>query len=253
MINGKIEEYAVSDYSQKSTVADIRRRFEQDNEVERFSNLVTGQTSTMDAPLALELIAESAARVCPQARDLLDVGCGAGNYSLKLLQVLPGLSVTLVDLSQPMLDRALQRVRPQTQGTVRAVCADIRGLDLQPQSYDLITAAAVFHHLRDDGDWVAVFSACYQALRPGGCLWISDLVAHEHPAVQELMWRRYGEYLSGLKGPEYRDGVFAYIDKEDTPRSLTYQVGLLHRVGFQTVEILHKNGPFAAFGGIKAG
>ena len=45
----------------KSSVEQIRQRF--DNEVERFSNLETGQSATMDAPLVLELIT-SAAAVC---------------------------------------------------------------------------------------------------------------------------------------------------------------------------------------------
>src|SRR6478672_6475789 len=94
---------------QKSSVEEIRTRF--DNDVDRFSNLETGQSATIDSPLALELIAEAAAVSTPQATRLLDIGCGAGNYSLKLLARLPQLEVTLVDLSRPMLDRAEQRLR----------------------------------------------------------------------------------------------------------------------------------------------
>src|SRR5438309_11885104 len=73
----------------KSTVDEIRARFDAD--VERFSNLGTGQSATVDAPLALALVAEAAAAVTPHARHVLDVGCGAGNYTLKLLEHLPGL------------------------------------------------------------------------------------------------------------------------------------------------------------------
>ena len=40
-------------------------------------------------------------------------------------------------------------------------------------------------------------------------------------------------------------------EAEDTPRSLTYQLDLLRASGFGAVEVLHKNGPFAAFGAIK--
>ena len=87
----------------------------------------------------------------------------------------------------------------------------------------MILAAAVLHHLRDDAEWDAVFARFHRCLRPGGSVWISDLVQHTHPAVQRMMWRRYGEYLSALKGDgpageAYRDAVFAYIDQEDTPR-----------------------------------
>jgi tRNA (cmo5U34)-methyltransferase len=57
----------------KSTVEEIRRRFDAD--VERFSNLQTGQSATVDAPLAMALIAEAAAATTPHARHVLDAGC----------------------------------------------------------------------------------------------------------------------------------------------------------------------------------
>ncbi len=233
----------------KSTVEQIRQRFDAD--VERFSNLETGQSATIDAPLVLELITRTAAAVNPQARHVLDIGCGAGNYTLKLLQWLPNLDVTLVDLSRPMLERTVERIRPATSGQITPIQSDIRELELAEGQFDIIMAAAVFHHLREDAEWERVFHRCYAALKPGGSLWISDLIEHSTPAVQSLMWQRYGDYLSGLKDESYRDQVFGYIAQEDTPRPLLFQLDLLRRVGFRQVEILHKNSCFAAFGGLK--
>jgi tRNA (cmo5U34)-methyltransferase len=66
------------------------------------------------------------------------------------------------------------------------------------------------------------------------------------------MRRRYGEYLTGLKGEAYRNHVFAYVEKEDTPRPLLFQLDLLRQAGFAQVELLHKNVCFAAFGAVKA-
>src|SRR6202166_826124 len=100
----------------KSTVDEIRQRFDAD--VERFSNLETGQSATVDAPLAMALIAQAAAATTPHARHILDVGCGAGNYTLKLSEHLPNLDVTLIDLSKPMLERATERVRQATAGRI---------------------------------------------------------------------------------------------------------------------------------------
>lgn len=233
----------------KSSVDEIRARF--DGDVDRFSNLETGQSATMDAPISLDLIASCASAVTPNARRVLDIGCGAGNYSLKLLEHLPGLDVALIDLSRPMLDCALQRVSAATVGRVTSTQGDIREIALEG-SFDVILAAAVFHHLRTDDEWRAVFTACHDALAPGGSLWVSDLVSHDNPDVQAVMWSRYGRYLEGLGGSDYRDEVFGYIEREDTPRSLTFQVELLHDVGFARVDILHKNGCFAAFGAVKA-
>jgi tRNA (cmo5U34)-methyltransferase len=231
----------------KSTTDEIRQRF--DNDVERFSQLETGQAATVDAPLAMELVTQAAA--APGATRLLDVGCGAGNYSLKLLQHLPALDVTLVDLSQPMLDRAVERVTAVSSGRVAVRQADIRELELTPSSLDIILAAAVLHHLRDEAQWQAVFSKFYEALAPGGSLWIFDLVESSNPSIQSLMWRRYGDYLSQLQDEAYRDTVFAYIEKEDTPRPLLFQLDLMRAVGFGAVDVLHKTSCFAAFGGIK--
>jgi tRNA (cmo5U34)-methyltransferase len=233
----------------KSSVDDIRRRFDAD--VERFANLETGQSATVDAPLAMALIAEVAVATTPHARYVLDVGCGAGNYTLKLLQHLPGVDVTLVDLSRPMLDRAAQRVRDAGAGPITLIQDDIRNVSLPAASVDIILAAAVLHHLRDESEWRSVFAAFHRALRPGGGVWIFDLVESSIPAVGRLLWKRYGEYLSRLKDDAYRDHVFDYIEKEDTPRPLLFQLDLLREVGFQTVEVLHKNVCFAAFGAVK--
>ncbi len=233
----------------KSTVDEIRQRF--DHDVERFSNLETGQSATIDAPLALELVTQAAAAVTPHARRLLDIGCGAGNYTLKLLGELPDLEVTLVDLSRPMLDRAVERITPRTRGQVETLQGDIRQLHFAPGSLDIVLAAAVLHHLRTEEEWQAVFAQIYAALAPGGSFWVFDLVESDHPAVQALHWRRYGQYLAQLQGEAYRDRVFAYVAREDTPRSLEFQLALMRQVGFRAVEVLHKHGCFAAFGAVK--
>jgi tRNA (cmo5U34)-methyltransferase len=233
----------------KSSVDEIRRRF--DTDVERFSNLETGQSSTVDTPLALDLIVRAAAATTPQATRLLDVGAGAGNYSLKMLEALPGLDVTLVDLSRPMLDRAAARLRDSSARGVTTGQGDVRELPLGESRFDLISAAAVLHHLRTGEEWEAVFASFHRALGPGGSLWIFDLVEHAVPAVQAIMWQRYGEYLTALRDEAYRDHVFAYVEREDTPRPLVVQLDLLRRVGFTDVDVLHKNGCFAAFGAVK--
>ena len=235
----------------KSTVDDIRRRF--DSDVERFSNLDSGQVATIDAPLAMDLITRAAVAATPGMQRVLDIGCGAGNNAIKLRQQLGrDLQIDLVDLSRPMLDRAVERLSAVNGGEVRAIQGDFRQVDLPHGGYDVVLAAAVLHHLRDDADWLAAFQKIFELLAPGGSVWITDMVSHETAGVQAMMWRRYGDYLTSVDGPAYRDRVFAYIDREDSPRAVTYQLDLLRQVGFRHVELLHKNSCFAAFGAIRA-
>lgn len=233
----------------KSTISEIRERF--DNDVERFSNLDTGQLSTIDATISLELITESARRIVPTATQLLDIGCGAGNYTLKMLSKISNLSCTLVDLSKPMLTKAFERVSAQTTGNVEALQGDIREIALPQNHFDIILAGAVLHHLRDDSDWENTFSKIYRLLKPGGCFMISDLIIQDTTVLNDYIWEKYGDYLQALEGPEYRRKVLDYVAKEDSPRSLNYQLDLMKKVGFSQVEILHKNICFAAYGAIK--
>ena len=234
----------------KSSVDEIRRRFDAD--VERFSNLQTGQSATMDAPLILDLISRCAAAVNPEARNLLDVGCGAGNYTLKLMEKIRLTHVTLVDLSQPMLDRAAQRISaadPHIE--VRPIQADIRDVQLEKERFDVVTAAAVLHHLRTDAQWHDVFSRLHAAIVRGGSLWVSDLVDHQNAAIGRVVWQRYADHLEQLNGPEYRDKVIGYVEAEDSPRPLIEQMEILRKVGFRQIDILHANTCFAAYAAIK--
>lgn len=233
----------------KSTVEEIKERF--DNDVERFSNLDTGQLSTIDAKISLELITESAKRIISNAENLLDIGCGGGNYTLMMLTKIPNLNCTLVDLSEPMLDKAFERVSQRTKNNVTILQGDIREVGLKENNYDIILAGAVLHHLRDDKDWESTFEKLFKLLKPGGCLMISDLITQDTELLNEYTWERYGDYLEELSGKEYRQKVLDYVAKEDSPRSMNYQLDLMKQVGFQKVEILHKNMCFGAFGGIK--
>lgn len=234
----------------KSTIQEIEERFDKD--VARFSKLETGQQTTLDAAFNMELITESIVRCSPKLKAVLDIGCGAGNYMVKLAQKVVDIDITLLDLSQPMLDKALERVGEATLGKVNARKGDFRTVDFGTDKYDVIIATAVLHHLRDDVDWETTFKKLFNLLNDGGSVWIFDLVHQTDTILQQYIYHDlYGKYLEQLKDRDYRDHVFAYIEKEDSPRSLMYQLQLLEKVGFKKVDILHKHLCFASFVGFK--
>jgi tRNA (cmo5U34)-methyltransferase len=236
-------------FTTKSTLEEIRTRF--DGDVERFSKLETGQQATIDAPLVLDLVAQSAATHVRTGGRVLDLGCGAGNFTLRVLQECGPLECHLVDLSQAMLDRAQARVQSAEATAVHATQADLRTLDFPAESFDCILAGAVLHHLREEADWTHVFQLLHRWLKPGGRLYVADLAYFDDPAQQAMMWARYGEYLVALGGPDYREKVFAYIEKEDSPRSLAFQLELLRQSGFSAWDVLHRNSVFACYFGTR--
>ncbi|MGV6944327.1 class I SAM-dependent methyltransferase [Sphingobacterium kyonggiense] len=235
----------------KSSIKEIEQRFDAD--VERFSNLESSQANTIDAVLNMELITDGIQRLYPNLENLLDIGCGAGNYAVKtIMKTHNQVNVDLVDLSQPMLDRAKQRVEEVSNGHVQVFKGDFRTVSLDENQYDVIIATAVLHHLRDDADWEKSLKKIYSLLKPGGSLWVFDLVEQNSPALQEFMYKeRYGDFLVELKDKAYQEHVFAYIEKEDSPRPLLFQLKMMEQVGFKDVDILHKNLCFSSFLGFK--
>jgi len=233
----------------KSTLEEIRERFDQD--VERFSSLETGQRAMIDSPLIQELVAKTSARYLHAGDSVLDIGCGAGNFTLRVLQETGGLHCHLADLSQPMLVRAAERLRESRAASVATYQSDMRALTFAENSFDCILAGAVLHHLRDDADWQSAFARFHAWLKPGGRLYVADLCYFDVPDAQEIMWQRYGEYLVSVDGEALRQKVFAYIDREDSPRSLPYQLDLLKATGFSRYDVLHRNSVFACYFGVK--
>lgn len=233
----------------KSSIEEIREKFDQ--AVDLFSNLETGQRTAVDSPVFLELLTEAAKRLAPGAKSVLDIGCGAGNYTLKLLQKLPNLDCFFVDLSGKMLERAKERIEPNTSGSIETLQGDIAVLPLPENRFDIVLSGLALHHLREESDWRSVFGRVYKALKPGGVFLISDMVRQSSEILNDMMLQRYGEYLEEREGPELRRWACSSTENEDTPQSVFFQLRLMHELGFRDVDILHKNILFAALCGVK--
>ncbi len=233
----------------KSTPEAIRHNFDQ--QVERFSNIETGQTTAIDSPLCMELISQSAKLTNPNATHIMDLGCGGGNYAVKVAMLLPHVDCTLVDISSNMVEAARERVSEIISGKVTAIQGDYREVELGENRFDIITAGTTLHHLRDDEEWELVFEKIYRALKPGGSFWINDIVIAETDKINDIM---LSGWLSKLKQQVNEDELEMYINRyetEDTPRTLSYQLELMKKIGFSKTILLHKHFNFTAFGALK--
>jgi tRNA (cmo5U34)-methyltransferase len=215
--------------------------------VERFSDFAAGQNTAIDSALSQALLRDCIVAERPGAGRVLDVGCGAGNFTLRLVERLQLSQIALVDLSRPMLERAVERLSAATQAQLTVLQGDVRDVPLPQGGFDVAVAGAVLHHLRGDDEWAAIFRKLHAALAPGGLLAVYDLVDHDSPGVREVMWAHYRAFLVTTLGEEAARGVFHVLDTEDSPRGLMWQLRLLEQCGFEGIEIVHKHSTFAAF------
>jgi demethylmenaquinone methyltransferase/2-methoxy-6-polyprenyl-1,4-benzoquinol methylase len=106
-------------------------------------------------------------------RDFLDIGCGTGEVSLAILRRAPAARVTGIDLSTPMLERAVAKTRAAGLDA-RAVyqVGDATALAFGDASFDGIVMAFC---LRNVVDHARAFAEMRRVLRPGGTVAILEL------------------------------------------------------------------------------
>jgi len=94
---------------------------------------------------------------------VLDVGAGYGLVSEQVLRAFPRARVTLQDYSEPMFERARQRLS-QYESQLRYVMSDLRNSGWVSQlegPFDLIVSGLAIHNLRDP----SLMRACYGSIR----------------------------------------------------------------------------------------
>ena len=120
-----------------------------------------------------ELQASLAMGFAPASGDLLDIGCGAGNYSVRLARL--GYAVTGVDISNTAIDWAIERAAEQGQAT-RFVCGDgITLADFEDDRFDFAFDGQ-FLHCIIGRDRERFLKSVHRVLRPGGFLMVRSIV-----------------------------------------------------------------------------
>jgi tRNA (cmo5U34)-methyltransferase len=108
---------------------------------------------------------------------VLDVGGGYGVVTEEVLRAYPQARVTLQDYSQPMLDRAPERLAGYSE-RVRYAVGDLRDPAWTQgvgAPFDLAVSAIAIHNLRDRGQIAGCYRAIATVLNPGGAFLDYDL------------------------------------------------------------------------------
>lgn len=106
----------------------------------------------------------------PQAGEfVLDVGCGTGNFSLKLAQL--GAIVTGIDISEEMLAIAREKAL-EDKVAVTFKKMDVYNLDFPDSSFSAVFSMAAFEFIHEPQQ---AFAECMRVLKPGGKLLIGTI------------------------------------------------------------------------------
>jgi len=193
-------------------------------------------------------IAASLASAVPAASPrILDLGAGTGLFSSLLLQRYPEADLTLIDISEKMLDTARERLAAYP--NVRYAVGDYTHFKSQ-QPFDIIISALSIHHLSDE-EKRDLYANSYMNLSTGGLFVNADQVIGHSPYIDALYkddWQAKIE-ASGLTREEL-DAAYERT-KLDRMAGLEEQLHWLKEAGFAEVDCVYKYFNFVVMFGKK--
>jgi tRNA (cmo5U34)-methyltransferase len=152
-------------------------------------------------------VSVSVASVDKENPDILDIGAGTGLLSEFLMERYPKASLTLIDLSEKMLDIAKDRFRSNS--NVKYIIGDYSRYDFV-EKYDLVVSALSIHHLKNE-EKKKFYKKSYSMLKQSGIFVNADLESGETPYIENLNKTTWKQYIQSSDLPEKE--IFAGFER----------------------------------------
>lgn len=182
-----------------------------------------------------------------QTPKVLDLGAGTGLFSSLVLQKYPEAEVTLMDISDQMLERAKNRLSEYAY--IQYVLEDYTNYEA-PDTYDVIISALSIHHLTDT-EKQRLYQNSFRNLKAGGVFVNADQVLGHTPFIDEkykLDWRAKVESSDLTEAEKTSAYERTKLDKMTT---LSAQLDMLGESGFSEVDCIYKYYNFVVMYGRK--
>ena len=133
----------------------------------------------------------------------IDIGSGPGRYSMELIR--RGYDVSLLDLSQNLLNIAKENIEKITDKKCNYFCKSALELDfIDDNSFEYALVLGPMYHLHGEKDRLKVLDDTYRILKPGGRAFIAYIntwgalkaAVHEFPESFADI-EHFGRYLNG--------------------------------------------------------
>ncbi len=192
---------------------------------------------------------------------ILELGCGTGELSLKMLKRFPKAKVIALDYSPRMLQFAQDKIKAAGyEQRWTGIEADFGEWANNPEKFglgsefDAAVSSLAIHHLDDEMKF-KLFQQVADSLCHGSCFWNADPVLPELPAIAEVYEAAREEWATqqvtelteiltkvGISDPQG-------YSSPDQLATLDTHMQMLSIAGFETIAIPWKHYGLAVFGG----
>ncbi|MCC5627354.1 methyltransferase domain-containing protein [Nostoc sphaeroides CHAB 2801] len=195
------------------------------------------------------------------SRRILELGCGTGELSLKILNRFPDAQVIALDYSPRMLQFAQDKITGAGyQKHWTGTQADFGDWADNPEKFDIgnkfdsCVSSLAIHHLQDEMK-LKLFGRIAASLTQDGCFWNADPTLPESPALVEVYKAAREEWSlqQGINLTDIRTKLGATTiqgySSQDQLASLDVHLQMLSKAGFKIVAVPWKYYGLAVFGG----
>lgn len=192
---------------------------------------------------------------------ILELGCGTGELSIKLLKRCPDAEIIALDYSPRMLKLARKKIKDAGyDDRWMGVEADFGEWANQPEKYGLrsdfnaCVSSLAIHHLQDEMK-AKLYQTVYSVLVEHGCFWNADPILPESPQLEEVykLAREEWTVRNNINLVDVRVKIGSSdthgYSSQDQLATLEEQINMLKTAGFNTIAIPWKYYNVAVFGG----
>jgi putative AdoMet-dependent methyltransferase len=173
---------------------------------------------------------------------VVDLGCGSGSFAREAART--GAEVRAVDISGVMLESLRDLAQRENLSNLRCEHAGFLTFDAPPDSIDVVVTRFALHHLPDFWKQVALLRL-QEAIRPGGLLYLRDVVFSFDPTSYEAAidhWVNRMPSLSSFVREEFEMHV-----REEYSTFAWVLEGFLERAGFDILERVYPAPEYAEY------
>ncbi|MFN6536793.1 MAG: class I SAM-dependent methyltransferase [Nostoc sp. EkiNYC01] len=195
------------------------------------------------------------------SRRILELGCGTGELSLKILNLCPDTEVIALDYSSRMLQFAEDKITAAGyQQRWTGIEADFGEWANNPEKFDIgsefdaCVSSLAIHHLQDEMK-LKLFGQIAASLIQNGCFWNADPLLPESPILLEVYKTAREEWtvqeeinLTEIRAKRGTSSTQGY-SSQDQLATLDAHLQMLTTSGFKTVAVPWKYYGLTVFGG----
>ncbi len=199
----------------------------------------------------LSIVAKLATEFAPDESRIMDIGCGYGDVTAKILELSPLASVCMVDYSEEMLRLSEERFSDNKR--VKLYKYDLNdGIpdELRSARFDAVVSCNSLHHIEHENK-VGLYTQIRQVLDEGGLFINGDRFTGDSPVIGEWEFDNWITWMTGqINNKLGTDRTFDQVKERqiDFDRRLGDKPGTiwdtergLRQAGFQYVDCVWKN------------